>query len=103
MNTNSKIWGRDGDKFVPERWLSENGVPSGRDLPHGPFSNVSTFADGPPVMEVKFILAVMIKSFEFKDSGAKIEKIISPSLQPFVNGEAGLLPIHITPVHSHSK
>ncbi|KAF9024913.1 cytochrome P450, partial [Hymenopellis radicata] len=111
MNTNSKIWGRDGDKFVPERWLSENGVPSGRDLPHGPFSNVSTFADGPrmclgwrlAVMEVKFILAVMIKSFEFKDSGAKIEKIISPSLQPFVNGEAGLLPIHITPVHSHSK
>ncbi len=51
------------------------------------------------VMQVKMLLAVMVRKFEFKDSGVKIDKMLSPSLQPFVAGEAATLPIHISLAH----
>lgn len=103
----------------------EKGVPAGSDLPRGPYANVSSFIDGPrtcigwrlgtwmsdsfigirltstpAVMEIKFVLAVLIKSFEFKDTGVKVDKIISPAVQPFVNGVPAQLPVHITPIHA---
>ncbi len=108
--------------------MTPNGIPPSRDLPHGPWTNVSTFGDGPhacigwrlgvsgllpfceilhivssAVMQIKIVLAIMIRTFEFKDSGVKIHKMMSPSLQPFVAGEAATLPIHISLVHPHME
>ncbi|PBK80547.1 cytochrome P450 [Armillaria gallica] len=107
LNTNTATWGLNAQEFVPERWMTSDGVPPSNDLPRGPWSNVSTFADGPRVcigwrlgvMQVKMLLAVMVRKFEFKDSGVKIDKMLSPSLQPFVAGEAATLPIHISLAH----
>ncbi|KAK0232149.1 cytochrome P450 [Armillaria nabsnona] len=107
LNTNPATWGPNAREFVPERWMTSDGVPPSNDLPRGPWSNVSTFADGPRVcigwrlgvMQVKMLLAVMVRRFEFKDSGVKVDKMLSPSLQPFVAGEAATLPIHISLVH----
>ncbi|KAK0482383.1 cytochrome P450 [Armillaria novae-zelandiae] len=108
LNTNPAIWGPKALEFVPERWITPNGVPPSTDLPHGPWSNISTFADGPRmcigwrlgVMQVKTLLAVMVRTFEFKDTGAKVHRMLAPTLQPFVNGEAAMLPIHISLAHS---
>ncbi|KAK0449598.1 cytochrome P450 [Desarmillaria tabescens] len=108
LNTNPVIWGPNAQEFVPERWMAPDGVPPSKELPHGPWSNLSTFSDGPrmcigwrlAVMQVKTFLAVMVRTFEFKDSGVKVDKMMSPSLQPFVNGKAAVHPIRISPVHS---
>lgn len=108
LNTNPAIWGPNALDFVPERWMASNGVPLSTDLPHGPWSNLSTFADGPRmcigwrlgVMQVKTLLAVMVRTFEFKDTGAKVHKMLAPTLQPFVNGEAAMIPIHVSLAHS---
>ncbi|KAK0442078.1 cytochrome P450 [Armillaria borealis] len=109
LNTNPAIWGPNAHEFIPERWMTPDGVPPSKDLPHGPWTNVSTFGDGPhacigwrlAVMQIKIVLAIMIRAFEFKDSSVKIYKMMSPSLQPFVDGEAATLPLHISLVHPH--
>lgn len=111
LNTNPAIWGPNVHKFIPERWMKPDGVPPPKDLPHGPWTNVSTFGDGPhacigwrlAVMQIKIVLAIMIRRFEFKDTGVKIHKMMSPSLQPFVNGEAAMLPLHVSLVHPHTE
>ncbi|KAK0496461.1 cytochrome P450 [Armillaria luteobubalina] len=111
LNTNTAIWGSNAHEFIPERWMTPDGVPNPKDLPHGPWTNVSSFGDGPhtcigwrlAVMQIKIVLAVMIRRFEFKDSGVKIHKMLSPSLQPFINGEAATLPLHISLVHPHME
>ncbi|KAF9004474.1 cytochrome P450, partial [Hymenopellis radicata] len=102
LNVSPAIWGSDAAKFRPERWLEPNGIPSSG-LPRGPYSNIATFADGPrscigwrlAVMQIKIILAVLIKSFEFKDTGVHIGSRLVPSLQPIVDGKPGNLPLHV--------
>ncbi len=125
LNVSPAIWGSDAARFRPERWLEPNGIPSSG-LPRGPFSNIATFADGPrscigwrlgnviwhlgartvqlidsvAVMQIKIILAVLIKSFEFKDTGVHIGSRLVPSLQPTVDGKPGNLPLYVYPVLS---
>ncbi|KAE9388648.1 cytochrome P450 [Gymnopus androsaceus JB14] len=107
MNSDPQVWGPDAHKFVPERWNTEGALPPGSELPHGPYSHISNFIDGPrlcigwrlAVQEIKLILASMVKNFEFRDTGVKVEKHISPAVQPFVDGEAAQLPLQVIPIH----
>lgn len=41
------------------------------------------------------ILATLIRSFELSDTGAKVSARISPTLQSFVDGKGGYLPLHV--------
>ncbi|KAE9401072.1 cytochrome P450 [Gymnopus androsaceus JB14] len=109
MNSDAQVWGPDAHEFVPERWITEGALPSGSELPHGPYSHLSNFIDGPrvcigwrlAVQEIKLILASMIKNFEFRDTGVKVEKYFSPSVEPFVNGEGAQLPLQVIPIQHH--
>ncbi|KAJ6450388.1 cytochrome P450 [Mycena sanguinolenta] len=106
LNTDPMVWGPDAAQFVPERWLAGGSNPPSEDLPHGPWGNVSNFVDGPrhcigwrlAVQEIKLIVGTMVKNFEFKDTGAKVEKYISPAVQPFVDGQPAYLPLEVNPL-----
>ncbi|KIY63540.1 cytochrome P450 [Cylindrobasidium torrendii FP15055 ss-10] len=106
QNTDPSVWGSDSYEFKPERWMKDGGLPQGSELPGGPFSNISNFVDGPrlcigwrlAIQEIKLILSSMIKNFEFRDTGAKVEKYISPAVQPFVDGKAAQLPLKVIPL-----
>lgn len=47
------------------------------------------------VMELKIIIAVLVRSFEFECTEAKIVQRLSPSLQPFADGKAGSMPLKV--------
>ncbi|KAF5367489.1 hypothetical protein D9758_003729 [Tetrapyrgos nigripes] len=104
LNTNYRVWGRDASIFKPERWVEPEGIPSISELPRGPWVGVSTFCDGPRscigwrlgLLELKVIIATLIRSFEFHPTDADVKQYISPTLQPFVNGEGGLMPMKVS-------
>ncbi|KAJ6584081.1 cytochrome P450 [Mycena vulgaris] len=106
MNTDTTVWGPDAPQFIPERWLKGGSNPPSDDLPRGPWGNVSNFADGPrhcigwrlAIQEIKLIVSAMVKNFEFRDTGAKVERYFSPALQPFVDGKAAQLPLEVVPI-----
>ncbi|KAJ7818615.1 cytochrome P450 [Mycena olivaceomarginata] len=108
-NTNPDVWGPDAAQFIPERWLQGGGIPDSEDLPHGPWGNVSNFADGPrhcigwrlAVQEIKLILSALVRNFEFRDTGAKVEKYIAPAVQPFVDGKAAYLPLELVAIQHY--
>jgi len=105
MNTNPNVWGPSSIIFDPSRWLDKDRMPSPSELPHG-WSGLSTFCDGPrnclgwrlAVLEMKVILATLIRSLIFYDSGANVQQKISPTLQPVINGKGGFLPLIIANV-----
>lgn len=122
LNVNPTIWGPDSRIFRPERWIEPGGVKSASQLPHG-WGNISTFCDGPrscigyrlgmtflkrlgsgtdgqtlasiAIAELKVILATLIRSFEFHDTGAEVRTAISPTLQPVTDGKGGYLPLRL--------
>lgn len=52
-------------------------------------------------MEIKLVIAGLVKAMEFKEvPGVKVDRLASPALQPFVNGQPGRLPVRVTPVFS---
>ncbi|KAL4262830.1 cytochrome P450 family protein [Pleurotus pulmonarius] len=80
------------DAFRPDRWLT--GLPPADDLCSG-WSNLLTFSDGPrncigfrlAIFQYKIILAALLRSFRFKETGAQMSLKIASSLQPWILGE----------------
>ncbi|KAF9068360.1 cytochrome P450 [Rhodocollybia butyracea] len=103
LNVNKLVWGNNGDQFIPERWIEPGGVPPIDKLPHGPWGGASSFSDGPRscigyrlgVLELKIAIAVLVRSFEFEPTEAKITQSISPTLQPFADGKGGSMPLKL--------
>ncbi|KAF7319134.1 hypothetical protein HMN09_00249800 [Mycena chlorophos] len=101
MNTNPQVWGPTGPIFDPTRWLSDRS-PNAPALPHG-WSGITTFCDGPrncvgwrlAVLELKIILATLVRSFVLFDTGARVDAKISQTLQPVVDGRGGHLPVRV--------
>jgi hypothetical protein len=40
----------------------------------------------------------VVKNFELRDTGAKVEKYVSSTVQLFVNGKAAYLPLELIPL-----
>ncbi|ESK92566.1 cytochrome p450 [Moniliophthora roreri MCA 2997] len=105
-NVDAQTWGPDATEFRPERWFDPTRVPSSSDAPHGPWVNITSFCDGPrscigwrlALLETKVIVGLLVRSFEFGNTPAEIEAYPSPTLQPFVNGEGGKMPLYVTAV-----
>ncbi|KAI0665798.1 cytochrome P450 [Trametes maxima] len=103
MHVNPTVWGPDAAEFRPARWLTPEGVPSPSELPHG-WSGLVAFCDGPrncigyrlAIFEFKAILATLVRRLEFHETTAVVQRKISPTLQPVVDGRGGLLPVHVT-------
>ncbi|KAF9067245.1 cytochrome P450 [Rhodocollybia butyracea] len=104
LNVNKQVWGNNADEFIPERWIEPGGVPPADRLPHGPWSGVSSFSDGPRncigyrlgLVELKIMVAALVRSFEFECTEAKIVQYIAPSLQPFADGKAASMPLKVS-------
>ncbi|KAF9066295.1 cytochrome P450 [Rhodocollybia butyracea] len=104
FNVNKHVWGNNASEFIPERWIKPGGVPPLDELPRGPWGGVSSFSDGPRscigyrlgVLEPKIIIAVLVRSFEFERTEAKIFQRLSPSLQPFADGKASSMPLKVS-------
>ncbi|KAJ6614603.1 cytochrome P450 [Mycena sp. CBHHK59/15] len=99
MNTNPQVWGHSASVFDPNRWLE---VRDPATLPNG-WNGLLTFCDGPrnclgwrlAVLEFKIILATLVRSIVFTDTGVTVQSKISPTLQPVVGGKAGRLPLFL--------
>jgi hypothetical protein len=48
------------------------------------------------VLELKIIIAVLVRSFEFECTEAKIVQRLSPTLQPFADGKAASMPLKVS-------
>ncbi|KAF9068349.1 cytochrome P450 [Rhodocollybia butyracea] len=104
LNTNQQVWGNNADEFIPERWIEPGGILPPNKLPHGPWAGVSSFSDGPrscigfrlAVLELKIIIAALVRSFEFEPTEAKIIQQLSLSLQPFADGKVSSMPLKVT-------
>ncbi|KAL0581732.1 hypothetical protein V5O48_000314 [Marasmius crinis-equi] len=104
LNVDPEVWGDDAEVFKPERWVVAGGLPDPSELPRGPWTNVASFCDGPrgcigwrlAVLEMKVIIAMLIRRFEFEATNYKVEQYISPTLQSFVNGEARIMPLYVS-------
>ncbi|KAF9066297.1 cytochrome P450 [Rhodocollybia butyracea] len=105
LNINKQVWGNNASEFIPERWIEPGGVPPLDELPHGPWGEYLHFVpDGPrscigyrlAVLELKIIIAVLVRSFEFECTEVKIVQRLSPSLQPFADGKAGSMPLKVS-------
>ncbi|KAJ6557937.1 cytochrome P450 [Mycena capillaripes] len=86
MRTNPRVWEDRDPATLPHDW-----------------SGLLTFCDGLrnclgwrlAVLELKIILATLVRSFVFSDTGVHVEEGISPTLQPVVDGRGGNLPLRL--------
>ncbi|EPQ52860.1 cytochrome P450 [Gloeophyllum trabeum ATCC 11539] len=105
INTLDSIWG-DGQVFRPERWTDPRGLPlKAKGL--SSWSNLMTFGAGPRMclgyrlafLELKAIIATLIRTFKFELTGEHVEKRYAVVLQPRVVGkeqEGPQLPLNVT-------
>ncbi|KAF9066292.1 cytochrome P450, partial [Rhodocollybia butyracea] len=104
LNSNKQVWGDNASEFIPERWIEPGGLPPIDELPRGPWGETSSFSDGPrscigyrlAVLELKIIIAVLVRSFEFECTEAKIVQRLSPTLQPFADGKPAVMPLKVS-------
>ncbi|KIK64581.1 hypothetical protein GYMLUDRAFT_71109 [Collybiopsis luxurians FD-317 M1] len=104
INNNTNVWGPDAQVFSPERWLEKGRLPALNDLPRGVWGNTLTFCDGPrscigyrlAILEMKIIIAFVIRSLELRDTGAVIREMRAPTLQPVVDNKVCVLPLQIS-------
>jgi cytochrome P450 len=81
-------------------------MPSADELPRGPYGNLASFIDGPrqcigwrlAILEVKVIVAHLIRDMVFETTGSVTEKYISGTIQAFTEGKAANLPLKIRTV-----
>ena len=115
MHLNPAAFGPDAARFNPSRWLASAPSSSGgaaapegatthtKGRPHG-WAGLATFCDGPrncigyrlALLELKTLLATLVRALEFHETTADVRRRISPTLQPVVDGRGGLLPVHVT-------
>ncbi|ESK84361.1 cytochrome p450 [Moniliophthora roreri MCA 2997] len=109
INRVNSAW-KDGQVFRPERWIEPGGLPPRSEM-QGGWSNIMSFSEGPrlcigyrlALLEYKCILAMLIRNFEFWDTGAEIETKFSATMQPRVVGkeaEGAQLPLKVTLVEN---
>lgn len=53
---------------------------------------------GAALLEMKIMIAMVIRSLEMHDAGATIRCMRSPSLQPAVGKEGSMLPLRVVPI-----
>ncbi|WVF65346.1 hypothetical protein IAT40_000072 [Kwoniella sp. CBS 6097] len=115
VNTSPEIWGEDAAEFNPDRFLKPDTDPSSTkaNVIPGVWGNLLTFLGGTrncigyrfALAEIKVILYVLIRGFEFETlrSNPEIERKSSVVMRPRVVGEekAGLqMPLLVRPVSS---
>jgi len=99
MNTSSDFWGADAKEFIPERWLTEDGIPKKAQEIQG-HRHLLSFVDGPRIClgrgfalaEFKAVLSVLIRNFAFElrdGPSTKIERVRGILPRPTVSGEKG--------------
>ncbi|KAI3607142.1 cytochrome p 450 [Moniliophthora roreri] len=93
-NRNPDVWGPDGAEWKPERWLQP--LPKSvmdANMP-GVYSHLMTFSAGQrscigfkfSQLEMKVVLALLVKTFEFSDAGKDIFWELTPITSPSVKG-----------------
>ena len=127
INSNSQVWGKDGRKFDPYRWIEPGRLPPSSSLTGG-INGHFTFIEGPrlcvgyrlgessrcfyvehsltlcmviAIFEFKVLLGALIRNFEFKETGDSIQTMWAMTIQPFVRGqkESGpQLPLFVKPI-----
>ncbi|TFK47319.1 cytochrome P450, partial [Heliocybe sulcata] len=100
------VW-RDGETFMPERWLEPGGLAPKEKLPIG-WSNLLSFNAGPRqclgyrLGEWLSILFSLISNFVFHDASAEVKKRVAVVLVPTVAGEedkGAQMPLRVTFAH----
>ncbi|KAF9072897.1 cytochrome P450 [Rhodocollybia butyracea] len=101
LNVNKQVWGNNAHEFIPERWIEPGGVPPADKLPHGPWVGVSSFCKTCigyrlALSELKIIIAIVVRSFQFECTEAKIVGHLCPTVQPFADGKAVSMPLKVS-------
>ncbi|KAK7039123.1 hypothetical protein VNI00_010308 [Paramarasmius palmivorus] len=93
-NRNTDVWGPDAAEWKPERWLKP--LPASltdANMP-GVYSHLMTFSAGQrscigfkfSQLEMKVVLALLIRTFEFSDSGKEVSWDLTPITSPRMEG-----------------
>lgn len=105
FNLDKEFWGEDAWEFNPDRWDS---LPGAVNQIQGLYNHLLTFSAGPrscigmrfSMIEMKIFIYILLTSFVFEDSGAKVIKANVALLRPYVAGkfkEGSQCPIRVIP------
>jgi len=108
IQTLEGVW-KDGETFMPERWLEPGGLAPKENLQIG-WSNLLSFNAGPrqclgyrlALLEAKSMLFSLISHFMFQPTPAEVKKRVVAVLVPTEAGEehkGTLMPLRVTLIH----